>query len=192
MERFSLIHVLSGEARDVPLLHGRIDGPRLQRLAAARLIEPEGADAIFLCGPGEMLTNARDALLTAGAPAHVIQTERFLAAPGAPAPNPALATAVAASGAAATVTAIIDGAARAFPMAAGETSVIEAAARAGVELPSSCRGGMCCTCRARVVAGEALMAVNYSLEPWEIEAGFVLACQSRPTGDQLVLDFDAV
>jgi ring-1,2-phenylacetyl-CoA epoxidase subunit PaaE len=76
-------------------------------------------------------------------------------------------------------------------MAEADQSVLDAAHAAGIELPYSCAGGMCCTCRCRVVEGSAEMAVNYSLEKWEIEAGFTLACQSRPTSGKLVLDFDA-
>jgi ring-1,2-phenylacetyl-CoA epoxidase subunit PaaE len=75
-------------------------------------------------------------------------------------------------------------------MAAGET-VLDAATRAGLEAPFSCRGGMCCTCRAKLTDGTVDMAVNYSLEPWELEAGFVLTCQSRPTTPSVAVDYDA-
>ncbi len=192
MGRFALIHMLSGEARDVELLHGRIDADRLARLARAGLIAPAGADAIFLCGPGDLANMARAALLQLGADPACIQTERFLPTPGSAnaqaRPEPACAD-LAGS---AMVTAIVDGAERRFRMEAADPSLILAAERAGIELPSSCRGGMCCTCRARVLKGAAKMAVNYSLEPWELEAGFVLACQARPTTAELTLDFDAV
>ena len=70
--------------------------------------------------------------------------------------------------------------------------MVDAALRAGLELPYSCRGGMCCTCRAKIVEGSAEMVTNYSLEPWEIEAGFTLTCQARPTSPRLVLDYDQV
>ncbi len=79
-----------------------------------------------------------------------------------------------------------------FPYDVPAATLAAAAERAGVELPSSCRGGMCCTCRAMVAEGAVEMAVNYSLEAWEIEAGFVLACQARPTTPKVTLDFDAV
>jgi ring-1,2-phenylacetyl-CoA epoxidase subunit PaaE len=78
-----------------------------------------------------------------------------------------------------------------FPIAAGET-VIDAAVRAGRSLPYSCRGGMCCTCRARLVEGQVAMDANYSLEPWELAAGFVLTCQSRPLTELVVIDYDQV
>ena len=77
-------------------------------------------------------------------------------------------------------------------MTADDVSPVLAAERQGIDLPSSCRGGMCCTCRARLADGEAEMAVNYSLEQWELDAGFVLACQIKPLGAKLTLDFDAI
>jgi len=189
LRRFSLVHVLSAEAQDVETLHGRIDGERLARFAAAGLIAPAAADLLFLCGPGDFLDASRDALIDLGAAAAQIQTERFLPAPGG-APPPARPAA--AAGETTRVTAIVDGAAQSFEMTPEDPSLIHAAERAGIELPSSCRGGMCCTCRARVVEGEVDMAVNYSLEDWELKAGFVLACQSRPTTPAATLDFDAV
>ena len=75
-------------------------------------------------------------------------------------------------------------------MGAKDDSVIDAAHRQGIELPFSCKGGMCCTCRAKLVEGKVEMVANYSLEPWELEAGFVLACQSRPLTDKVIFDFD--
>ena len=89
------------------------------------------------------------------------------------------------------VTVVLDGASRNFTVQESDDTVLDAAARQGLELPFSCKGGMCCTCRCKVAEGSAEMAVNYSLEPWETEAGFVLACQTRPTSEKLVLDFDA-
>lgn len=191
LDRFSLIHVLSRERHDAALAEGRIDADCLKRLADHGFIEPDRADAIFLCGPGDLLDTATATLLDLGAPANAIQTERFLPAPGAPTGRRAPATA-AARHAIATVTAIVDGATLTFEMSADDPSAILAAERQGVDLPSSCRGGMCCTCRARIVDGAAEMAVNYSLEDWELAAGFVLACQVRPTTERLTLDFDAV
>ena len=90
-----------------------------------------------------------------------------------------------------TVEVVLDGARKQFTVEAGDDNVVAAAERQGLELPYSCKGGMCCTCRCKVAEGSAEMAVNYSLEPWELEAGFTLAFQARPTSDRLVLDFDA-
>jgi len=86
---------------------------------------------------------------------------------------------------------ISEGARFEFPVADGE-AIIDAAIRAGRSLPYSCRGGMCCTCRARLVEGRVEMAVHYSLEPWELQAGYVLTCQSRPMTERVVIDYDQV
>ncbi len=91
---------------------------------------------------------------------------------------------------AAEAIAILDGVRRAFPVATGER-IIDAALKAGVRLPYSCKGGMCCTCRCKVREGSVAMDVNYALESWELEAGYVLACQSRPQTSRIELDFDA-
>ena len=189
MARFSVIHVLSRELQDVALFNGHIDGARLHALTAAGLITPGDSDLIFICGPTAMMDTAKTALAALGAKPANIQTERFQPTPGAAVRKPETAIA---SPECASVTAIYDGVARTFQMAPGESSAILAAERAGIDLPSSCRGGMCCTCRARVVDGAAEMAVNYSLEDWELEAGFILTCQSWPKTPTLTLDFDDV
>ncbi|MBT6312489.1 MAG: 2Fe-2S iron-sulfur cluster binding domain-containing protein [Alphaproteobacteria bacterium] len=189
MARFSAIHILSRELQDVDLFNGHINGPRLQALTAAGLIAPADADLVFVCGPTAMMDAVEAALPALGADPACIQTERFLPTPGAAIRAPDTADTPPEG---ARVTAIYDGTARTFQMVPGESSAILAAERAGIDLPSSCRGGMCCTCRARVVEGKAEMAVNYSLEDWELEAGFILTCQSWPTTPTLTLDFDDV
>ena len=85
----------------------------------------------------------------------------------------------------------IDGKRREVPVAEGE-SILDAALRAGMDLPFACKGGMCSTCRAKLVEGEAQMEVNYSLEPWELKAGFILTCQARPVSERVVVDYDHV
>jgi ring-1,2-phenylacetyl-CoA epoxidase subunit PaaE len=190
LDRFTLVHVLSREEQDVPLLNGRVDGEKITRLAQAGVIDPVGADGVFLCGPGEMIDAVEAACLSLGVVPDHIHHERFYMDGEAPrAPRSAEAEAAMASGVAVEV--VLDGATRRFAMRDGDESVLAAGERQGVELPYSCRGGMCCTCRCRVTEGRAEMAVNYSLEPWELEAGFVLACQARPLTDRLALDFDA-
>jgi ring-1,2-phenylacetyl-CoA epoxidase subunit PaaE len=142
-----------------------------------------------------MLDAARAALSALGVPAERIHVELFTpsepsrsAAAGrtrrtsqAAPPRPAIATA--------TVT--LDGTTHVFPVAADE-GIVDAGLRAGLQLPFSCKGGMCCTCRAKLVSGRVEMVQNYSLEPWEMEKGFVLACQSRPTTKTVALDFDQI
>jgi ring-1,2-phenylacetyl-CoA epoxidase subunit PaaE len=86
---------------------------------------------------------------------------------------------------------IIDGKRREVPVAEGE-AILDAALRAGLDMPFACKGGMCSTCRAKLVEGNAQMEVNYSLEPWELRAGFILTCQARPTSDRVVVDYDHI
>ena len=191
MRRFSLVHLLSREAQDVELLNGRIDGARIAELARRGLIDPLAADGVFLCGPGEMIEDVSTALGELGVEDDRVRFERFTPSGDAPKPRPCSARALEAAEAGVQIEIVLDGVRRAFPMGEADATVLDAAHRAGLEIPYSCAGGMCCTCRCRVAEGEAEMAVNYSLQPWEIEAGFTLACQTRPTTKRLVLDFDA-
>ena len=190
--RFSLVHVLSREKQDIDLLNGRITGALVLDLARRGLVDPHGADGVFLCGPGEMIDDVSQALVEDGVPADRIRFERFTQAGEAPRRRAPSAEAERATADGAAIDVLLDGVRREFTMTAADDTVLEAARRAGIELPYSCAGGMCCTCRCRVVEGGTEMAVNFSLEPWEIEAGYTLACQSRPTSDRLSLDFDAV
>ncbi len=189
--RFSLIHVLSREAQDVELLHGRIDGERITGLSNAGLIDPVNSDLTFICGPGEMIDSVSAAVIAMGVPGKQIRYERFTV-DGEMAPPKAPSRAVhdaAEKGVAVEV--LLDGVRSGFNVSDPEITLLAAGRDAGLDLPYSCAGGMCCTCRCRIVEGSAEMAVNYSLQPWELEAGFTLACQTRPTSEKLVLDFDA-
>lgn len=190
LDRFTLIHVLSREPQDVPLLNGRITGDKIVALARAGAVDLAAAERIFLCGPGDMIDDVTTALQAEGIARARLAFERFFQEGETPrAPRSAEAAAAAEQGA--VVEVILDGARRSFILGADDDSVLAAAERAGLELPYSCRGGMCCTCRCKVSEGSAEMAVNYSLEAWETEAGFTLACQARPTTARVVLDFDA-
>ncbi|QPC88251.1 phenylacetate-CoA oxygenase/reductase subunit PaaK [Mesorhizobium sp. NBSH29] len=189
--RFTLVHVLSREKQDVDLLNGRIDGARIAAMAQKGLIDPAAADGIFLCGPGEMIDDVSATLRSLGIDETKIRFERFTPT-GEPAlrraPSKAVQQAVEQG---AEIEVVLDGVRRNFTMGDAQNSILDAANSAGIDLPFSCAGGMCCTCRCRVMEGSAEMAVNYSLEKWETEAGFTLACQARPTSNRLVLDFDA-
>ena len=190
-DRFTLIHILSREPQDVDLLNGRISGEKIAALGRAGAIDLAEADGVYLCGPGDMIEDVAATLEAAGVAKDAIHHERFFAEGEQPrAPKSAAAEAAAAKGV--TVEVILDGTRRLFEFNAQDDTVLDAAARQGLELPYSCKGGMCCTCRCKVEEGSAEMATNYSLEPWELEAGFTLGCQARPTSEKLVLDFDAV
>ena len=188
--RFSLLHILSGEDQEAPLCHGRLDAAKTAALMAA-FGPAESFDEALVCGPGDMAEAVPEALAAAGMAAARIRTERFTGNPGQAAlPRAAAPEARAAGGA--EVTVVLDGARRRFAMGFDGERIIDAGRRCGLDLPFSCKGGMCCTCRARLVSGRVDMVQNYSLEPWELEAGFVLTCQSLPLTREVVLDYDAL
>ncbi|HEX7391156.1 MAG TPA: 2Fe-2S iron-sulfur cluster-binding protein [Acidiphilium sp.] len=191
-DRFSVIHVLSREEQDIPILNGRLDRAKAALLLARMAGAP--VDHVFVCGPEGMIADVETAARAQGVPPEAIHAERFVSALGG-APRPALTpveTLVADTPTAGTEVIIVaDGKRRNIVVAPGE-AVLDAALRSGLDLPYACKGGMCSTCRARVIAGAAVMAVNYSLEPWEIAAGFVLTCQARPTSGGTIIDFDAL
>lgn len=189
--RFTLTHVLDEEIQDVEIMNGRLDAEKLAILAEHGLIDPKSADAVYICGPEPMIRGASAAMRELGVAEDRIKFELFTpAADAAPAPAPKANGAVHAASRGAKVDIILDGARRSIEVNAATDTILTAAEKSGLDIPYSCAGGMCCTCRCRIVEGAAAMDQNFSLEPWEIEAGFTLACQSRPTGERLVLDFD--
>ena len=186
LSRFRLTHIMSREAQDIAALNGRIDAEKLEALTASGLIDPKANDAIYICGPQPMTQTAAAAFKAMGIDDAKIKTELFTAStPPSTQPKPKPIPE------GATVEVILDGTRKSFAMN-GDTSVIEAAAKAGFELPYSCANGMCATCRCKLAEGDATMTQNFSLEDWECDAGYVLACQTRPVSDKIVLDFDAV
>lgn len=191
MDRFSLLHFLSREDQDIDLLSGRIDEGKLEQLAAKKIIDPAFHDGIYLCGPQEMTEACSAKLIALGADQANIHFELFTPADGSVIKPKAREDAARNAAGQVEVETILDGSRKRFAMDGTKATVLAAAHDAGIELPFSCAGGMCCTCRCQVAEGEAAMDVNYSLEPWEIEAGFILACQARPKSEKLVLDFDA-
>ena len=203
LERLSLHFVMSREPQEVALYNGRIDAPRVRQFAAA-LFRPQEVSEYFVCGPGDMIEQVSATLRELGVDAARVHAEHFTvattdgaamregaaatAAPAAIAPLPPVAGPAAAG--TAEVTVLVDGRRRSFTMKMDDETVLDAAARAGVELPFSCRAGVCSTCRTKVMRGEVAMAQNYALEDWELEQGYVLACQSRVRSASLELDYD--
>jgi ring-1,2-phenylacetyl-CoA epoxidase subunit PaaE len=185
--RLHLVHVLSREPQDAQLLSGRLDADRLRRLFDS-LTPPAGVDEWFLCGPYGMVLDAKTVLAERGVPDAAVHTELFHVedAPAAPARREAPTE----EEGSAQVTILLDGRASTFPMRRDER-VLDAALRVRSELPYACKGGVCSTCRARLVEGEVRMARNYALEADELAAGYVLTCQSSPLTDRLVVDYDA-
>jgi ring-1,2-phenylacetyl-CoA epoxidase subunit PaaE len=183
--RLSVFHVLSREQQDLAVLHGRLDGEKAALIA--RHLLPPDLDAAFVCGPETMIEAVTEALANAGIPRGRILSERFTPAAGAGTRPPAQIGA--APHAIATI--VADGRRTEVPVGEGET-VLDAALRAGLDLPYSCRGGMCSTCRAKVAEGSVIMAVNYGLEPWETAVGFALTCQAVPQTPRVTVDYDQV
>jgi ring-1,2-phenylacetyl-CoA epoxidase subunit PaaE len=182
--RLHVVHVLSREPGQADLLSGRIDADRMRRMLDT-LVPAEKVDEWFLCGPFGMVDDVRRVLYDRGVPTDAVHRELFFTG-DAPPPSPLPTTAQV--GAEATV--LLDGRASAVTIAPGER-VLDAALRVRPELPYACKGGVCSTCRARVVAGEVAMARNYALDPVDVADGYVLTCQSTPTTDHLTVDYDA-
>ncbi|HEY3530346.1 MAG TPA: 1,2-phenylacetyl-CoA epoxidase subunit PaaE [Nocardioides sp.] len=185
-ERFQLVHVLSREQQDVELFSGRLDGDRLSRILKS-LLPAEEVDEWFLCGPQQMVVDLRQVILDHGVDAHAIHTELFHADPVPRAPAD---TSASVEGAA-KVTIKLDGRSSDFELRTDGVGVLEAALQVRSDLPFACRGGVCGTCRAKLVEGTVAMDVNYALEPEEMDARYVLTCQSHPTSERVVLDYDA-
>jgi ring-1,2-phenylacetyl-CoA epoxidase subunit PaaE len=188
IERLSVFHVISGEEQDIPILHGRLDGEKV-RVLLRSLVPANAIDHVFICGPTGMSEEIEATCREIGIPDDRIHVERFVSGLGGKPRPKAVVPAGAPPKAFASL--IIDGKRREVPVAEGE-AILDAALRAGVDLPFACKGGMCSTCRARLVEGEARMDVNYSLEPWELEKGFVLTCQAKPVTGHVVVDYDHV
>jgi ring-1,2-phenylacetyl-CoA epoxidase subunit PaaE len=182
-ERLQLHFVFSQEEQEFPVSSGRLDADKVRELHAhfCQGLEPAAA---YVCGPDTMIGTVTDTLVALGMPEEAIHSERY----GVPRKGGKAAQVKAADHAAITV--IMDGHKKQFEMRRDDDNIVDAAAGHGIELPYSCKGGVCATCRCHLREGEVTMAANYGLEPWEVEAGFVLACQSRPVSESVLLDYD--
>jgi ring-1,2-phenylacetyl-CoA epoxidase subunit PaaE len=198
--RFTLLHVLSQSAESgAPLLEGRITGGKVKALAGL-LFEPAAVAHVYLCGPGAMIGEVRTALIELGVPRAQIHHEFFAPAQagrGAASPPPGAETGdprITGKSEHAEYTeaiAVLDGVCRSFRVPRGG-HLVDAALAAGIRVPYSCKGGMCCTCRAKLLEGKVEMTHNYSLEPWEMARGFVLTCQAVPVSQRVVVDYDCM
>jgi len=185
-ERLQVHFVFSREEQEFDIAGGRIDAEKVTELHH-RFCEGVEVGAAWICGPESMIETVTGALLNLGMDEHTVHSERF----GAPRKGGKAAVMQADTREdAARITVIMDGHKKSFEMARGAANIVDAAAEQGLELPYSCKGGVCATCRTYVREGEVSMAINYGLEPWEVEKGFVLACQSTPMSDEVLLDYD--
>jgi ring-1,2-phenylacetyl-CoA epoxidase subunit PaaE len=186
-ERLQLYFLFSQEEQEFDIFSGRIDANKVPELYQAFCggMQPDEA---FICGPDTMIDTASDALKSLGMDEASIHIERY----GAPRKGRSSRAQppVAGGKKLATVDIIMDGHRKSFDFPDGAENLVDAAAEQGIDLPYSCKGGVCATCRTHVREGEVTMATNYGLEPWEVEKGFVLACQSVPTSDRITIDYD--
>ena len=186
-ERFHLIHVLSREPQEAEMFSGRLDADRMGRFLDT-ILPADQVDDWFLCGPFEMVTEIRDLLTSRGVPAGSVHAELFHVETAPPVRRRVEA---AVDGAGADVTITLDGRQSTFKLGTDDVPVLEAALAVRADAPFACKGGVCGTCRAKVLEGTVEMDTNWALEPEEVQRGYVLTCQSHPTSEKLVLDYDA-
>lgn len=183
--RLELVHLLSREPREVELLTGRLDADKLRTLLPL-LIDVMAVDHWWLCGPFGMVTDATEVLSAAGVAPERIHRELFWVDEAPPEP---LRDEREPSGPSSDVTVMLDGRSTTAAVLEGQT-ILEGVQRSRPDLPFACKGGVCGTCRARVVEGDVRMRRNFALEPGEVAAGFVLTCQSEPVSAKVIVDFD--
>lgn len=188
MGRLRLFHILSEEARDIDLYSGVMNEAKCGELLDG-VVREEKVDHFFICGPEPMMLAAKAALESRGVADERIHIELFTSPLGKLTPQ-AREDAPVGDGPLTDVTIVLDGKRTHFKLAQDGPSVLDAALKRGLDLPFACKGGVCCTCRAKVIEGDVKMDVNYSLEKDEMDAGFVLTCQSHPLTDTLVVDYD--
>lgn len=186
-DRLQLQFVFSREEQEFEIAAGRLDADKVVELCE-KFLPRMTIDHAWVCGPDSMIDSVTQGLESHGVETAAIHAERF----GAPRRATGAPSGVAAGdeGSMTTVTVIMDGHRKSFRMPRAGLNIVDAAAAEGIELPYSCKGGVCATCRTFLREGEVQMAQNYGLEPWEVEQGFVLACQSTPLCDEIVLDYD--
>jgi ring-1,2-phenylacetyl-CoA epoxidase subunit PaaE len=184
LTRFRLYNVFSREAQDVELFNGRIDAAKV-RAFLDTLVPPDTIDEAFVCGPASMIDDVEAALIEAGVSPEHVHVERF-GVPGETIAPPVDD----ADAAQARIGIVIDGVRREVDFHPGQHSILEAGRAAGIDLPFSCKGGMCSTCRGKLLEGQVRMAKNYALEPREVAAGYVLTCQSYPLTERVLISYD--
>ncbi|WP_329057376.1 1,2-phenylacetyl-CoA epoxidase subunit PaaE [Amycolatopsis sp. NBC_01480] len=185
--RLELVHVLSREPREAELFTGRLDVDKLRALFDL-LVPVDEVDHFWLCGPFGMVTGAQELLSSFGVPAERVHQELFYVDDVPPEPVKHVDAAVA--GESSEVTLVLDGRSTTMSLPR-ESSVLDGAQRFRPDLPFACKGGVCGTCRARVTEGSVEMRRNFALEKSEVDAGFVLTCQSHPVTDRVTVDYDA-
>ena len=193
LNRFSIFYIFSRETQEIDLFNGRLDGAKCA-VFSKYFFDAEETDGYFLCGPEEMIVSVSEQLKALGVDKGKIHFELFTT------PGAAMKSAIASTPPVESsvnkdfeslITVVLDGVNIEFPLKTGGASILDAALKQGADLPFACKGGVCCTCKAKVQSGEVVMDVNYGLEPDEVENGFILTCQAHPVSAAVVVDFDA-
>jgi len=191
-QRFVVFNILSQEMQSSDLLSGRITAEKISVFLQS-LIDVNNINEVFLCGPYQMITSAQESFIAAGLDNKHIHTELF----GTPAQtstthkaNPALLSTDEQGGQLSSIVVIIDGKSTKFKLARASEAVLDAALKIRKDLPYACKGGVCATCKAKVIEGEVAMDLNYSLSDDELKQGFVLSCQAHPVSDNVIISFD--
>jgi len=194
VERFTVFHILSRESVDVPLLNGRISAEKCLEFFDKKLIDPKKVDELFVCGPEDMILAVKDTMVKHGVDAKHIHFELFTTPASAQIEHKTQAGAASSpqkdAVSSSNVSVKIDGITYQMNLPFGGDSILDAALKTGADLPFACKGGVCCTCRAKVTKGSVSMDMNFSLEDDEVEKGYILTCQSHPTSDEVFVDFD--
>jgi ring-1,2-phenylacetyl-CoA epoxidase subunit PaaE len=189
MQRLNIVHILSREEPETVLNFGRIDEGKCGELCG-RMINLDRVDEVFLCGPEEMILTVKGFLEAKGFPGKHIHFELFTT-PGAKASGLDKRVRVSETHGSSSIKVRIDGIVTQFSLPAEGDTILNAALRAGADLPYACKGGVCATCKARLLEGQVDMDVNYALEEEEVKNGFILTCQSHPRTAHVFVDFDA-
>jgi ring-1,2-phenylacetyl-CoA epoxidase subunit PaaE len=189
IDRFRIYHILSREKTESAINHGRIDKNKCSVLFD-KVIDIQKCDEFFLCGPEELIFSVRDYLKNNGVTHGRIHFELFTI----PGQRKSVVTEQKEiridAGPQAKVSIKLDGILFDFDLGYKSQSILDAALQQGADLPYACKGGVCCTCKAKLLEGEVTMDENWGLEPDEVAAGFILTCQSHPTTDKVLVDFD--
>jgi len=183
LPRLAVGVITEREPDEAELLAGQLDGPKIQALAA-KLFNPATVREYIVCGSDTLAADVTSALRQLG-----VESKRIRVETQTPAHTYTSVT-TASTVPETQVSFVMDGRRRSFAMQTGNETILEAAARAGIDLPFSCKAGVCSTCRTKLVKGKVVMADNYALEDWELEQGFILACQSRAETPQIELTYD--
>lgn len=186
--RLSIVHILEREQQEIDLFNGRIDQDKCSELFKG-WVDVSDVDTAFICGPEPMMLAIADSLKNHGLTEQQIKFELFASTPRK---NKKAATAAAEGEKVETAkaTIILDGLSRTIDIPKDGTSILDAGVEAGMDLPYACKGGVCSTCKCKVIKGDVEMGTNYALEDYEVRAGYVLTCQTVPVSDDIVVDYD--